>query len=95
MAKFDLYFPKEIALEGAAYENVPGDNGGCTKFGLTLDDLKEYKLDSDHNGIFDCNDVKNLTRERLKGTIVVSYKRFRLKKRPFDCVPMRVVANKV
>jgi len=64
MAKFDLYFPKEIKFEGSEYENVPGDNGGCTRWGLTLDDLKEYKLDTDHNGIFDCNDVKNLTREQ-------------------------------
>lgn len=63
MANFDLYFPKEVAFEGSAYENVPGDSGGCTKFGLTLDDLKEFMLDTDHNGVFNCEDVKALSRD--------------------------------
>ena len=62
MANFDLYFPKEIQLEGSAYENVEGDAGGCTKFGLTLDDIKEYHADLDHDGDFDCNDVKLIDR---------------------------------
>jgi lysozyme family protein len=64
MADFKLYFPIEVNLEGAAYENVPGDSGGCTKFGLTLDDLKEYHLDTDGNGVEDCNDVKLMTRDQ-------------------------------
>jgi lysozyme family protein len=63
MANFDLYFPKEIALEGSAYEDVEGDAGGCTKYGLTLDDVKEYHVDLDHNGVFDCNDVKSIDRD--------------------------------
>lgn len=63
MANFDLYFPKEIAAEGSAYEDVPGDSGGCTKYGLTLDDLKEYHVDLNHDGIFDCNDVKLIDRD--------------------------------
>lgn len=62
MANFDLYFPTEVKLEGDAYEVVPGDSGGCTRFGLTLDDVKEYHVDVDHNGLFDCNDVKALDR---------------------------------
>ena len=62
MANFDLYFPKEIIAEGSAYEDVEGDSGGCTKYGLTLDDVKEYHVDLDHNGVFDCNDVKSIDR---------------------------------
>lgn len=62
MANFDLYFPKEILLEGDKYENVPGDNGGCTKFGLTLLDIEEYHLDVNSDGKFSCDDVKALDR---------------------------------
>ena len=62
MANFDLYFPKEIQFEGDKFESVIGDTGGCTKYGLTLDDLKEYSLDTDHNGIYNCEDVKALSR---------------------------------
>ena len=62
MAQFDLYFPIEIQEEGDKYEDVLNDNGGCTKYGLDLDDIKEYHLDVDNNGVFDCNDVKLLDR---------------------------------
>ena len=58
MADFNTYFPIEIGEEGAAYENVPGDNGGCTKYGLTLDDIKEYY--NDHTKT--CVDVQALDR---------------------------------
>jgi len=73
MANFELYFPKEIAFEGDKYENVPGDTGGCTKFGLTLDDLKEFHIDVDHNGLFDCNDVKLLSREHAHDVLKKLY----------------------
>jgi len=73
MANFDLYFPKEVAFEGSAYENVPGDTGGCTKFGLTLDDLKEFILDTDHNGVFNCEDVKAISREQAHSVLKKLY----------------------
>ena len=60
MANFDLYFPKEVKLEGSAYENDPNDSGGCTKYGITLDDLTEANADLDHDGEFTCNDVKSM-----------------------------------
>lgn len=60
MALFGLYYPKEIILEGSRYENVPGDNGGGTKFGLTLDDVHEYNLDLNKDGKVDINDVKDM-----------------------------------
>ena len=62
MANFDLYFPIEIQLEGDKFEQVLGDNGGCTKFGLTLDDVKEYHIDINHDGVFDCKDVEAIDR---------------------------------
>lgn len=62
MANFDLYFPKEVSFEGDKYENVPGDSGGCTKYGLTLDDIKEYHADLNHDNTFDCKDVLAIDR---------------------------------
>jgi type VI secretion system secreted protein VgrG len=62
MANFDLYFPKEIVLEGSVFEDVAGDSGGATKYGLTLDDLQEFHLDENGDGIIDVNDIKLLTR---------------------------------
>lgn len=62
MANFNLYFPIEVNLEGSTYEDVPGDSGGCTKYGLTLDDIKEYHVDLNHDGIFDCKDVLSIDR---------------------------------
>ena len=62
MANFDLYFPKEVQFEGSAYEDDPSDSGGCTKFGITLDDIIEAHADLDHSGNFTCNDVKIMQR---------------------------------
>ena len=58
MGNFNIYFPIEIEEEGSVYENVPGDNGGCTKYGLTLDDLKKYYHDQSKT----CADVASLDR---------------------------------
>jgi len=59
MAKFDQYFPRILDSEGRVYENVPGDSGGCTHYGLILDDVKSFfkKLDAT------CEDVKSLTED--------------------------------
>lgn len=73
MANFDLYFPKEVAFEGSSYENVEGDSGGCTRWGLTLDDIKEYHVDLDHNGVFDCNDVKVIDRNTASKILKAIY----------------------
>lgn len=53
---FDKYFEIVKPLEGTVYENDPNDSGGCTKYGLTADDLREYYKDRTKN----CNDVKNI-----------------------------------
>jgi lysozyme family protein len=57
MADFNLYFPIEQKLEGVVYENDAVDVGGCTKVGLTLDDLKKYY----NNPNLTCDAVKNMT----------------------------------
>lgn len=64
MANFNLYFPKEILAEGSVFEDVPGDNGHGTKWGLTLDDIHEYNIDLNHDGKIDINDVMDLTRDQ-------------------------------
>ena len=58
MADFSLLFPKILNSEGTAYENDPTDNGGCTKMGIILDDLKTFTKDTTKN----CADLKNLTK---------------------------------
>lgn len=61
MAAFNLYFPIEEGLEGTVFENDPNDSGGATKYGLTGDDLHEYNLDENGDGVIDWHDVQALT----------------------------------
>jgi lysozyme family protein len=39
---FDLFFDKVLADEGTKYEDVPGDNGGPTKCGVTIFDVARF-----------------------------------------------------
>ena len=66
MANFETYFPKILASEGTIYENDPTDLGGCTHFGIILDDLKQYHLDINSDKVIDCNDVKSMTKDDAK-----------------------------
>lgn len=52
-ANFDKLFLWIIKWEGSEYENVPGDDGGPTKYGID---------ESSHPGV----DIKNLTRDGAK-----------------------------
>lgn len=61
MANFKEYFSIENYLEGTVFEDVPGDHGGATKYGLIIDDLQEYNLDVTGDGVIDWHDVKELT----------------------------------
>lgn len=62
MAQFDLYFPIEVNLEGSEYEHDIDDIGGCTRFGLLVEDLEEAHADLDNDGEFTCSDVMKIDR---------------------------------
>lgn len=66
MANFNLYFPKLMEYEGTSYEDDPLDSGGCTKMGLTLDDIIEIQLDANGDNKFTCDDIKLLTTDKAK-----------------------------
>lgn len=59
MADINLYFPKEKNLEGIKFENDPSDLP--TKFGLTIDDIHEFNIDENGDGVIDWRDVRDLT----------------------------------
>jgi lysozyme family protein len=58
---FEIVFPLLMQSEGTTYTNTPGDNGGPTKYGITLQDVKDFvKKDAT------AQDVKNLTLVQAK-----------------------------
>ena len=61
MANFQPYWEKLKKAEGTVYENNKLDSQGSTKFGLVVDDLHEYNLDENHDGVIDWKDVRDLT----------------------------------
>ena len=70
MANFNLYFkPIEEKLEGTQYEDVAGDNGHGTRYGLIADDLHEYQL---HNTL-NITSVKDLTEEQAGAMLKALY----------------------
>jgi len=62
MANFDPYFPNILKFEGTVYENDSTDTGGCTHFGLILDDVKTFFNKPNAT----CEDVKALTKDDAK-----------------------------
>lgn len=73
MADFNLYLPKEFKAEGTVFENDPNDSAGATRFGLTIDDLHEYGLDVNLDGIIDYKDVMGLTPETASNVLKKLY----------------------
>jgi lysozyme family protein len=60
MANFEKYFPTLVEWEGAAFENVPGDNGGPTKYGVILSEWIAQGWDKDNDGDIDVEDLKKI-----------------------------------
>ena len=63
MADFKKYFPQILDFEGRVYENVEGDAGGPTKYGIILSEWKTKGYDKNHDGKIDENDLKLMTEE--------------------------------
>jgi lysozyme family protein len=73
MADFNKYFPFLNSWEGNQYENVKGDAGGSTKFGITLEDWKQYGFDINHDGLINADDVKLITAGMAKDLVKKEY----------------------
>ena len=61
MADLKPYITKLWGFEGTVYENVPGDSGGPTKFGVIVGDLQKLKMDENHDGAVDWKDIRDLS----------------------------------
>ena len=60
MADFKKYFPTLVQWEGAAYEDVEGDSGGPTKYGVILSEWVRLGYDKDADGDIDKFDLMKI-----------------------------------
>lgn len=80
MANFDYAFQQTLKHEGG-YNDVKGDAGGATNYGISLRFLKSIAenygwVDIDGDGNIDADDIKNLTQNQAKK---IYYEEFWLK----------------
>ena len=60
MANFKTYWPTLVEWEGAEYEDVEGDSGGPTKFGVILREWVQSGYDKDGDGDIDKFDLMKI-----------------------------------
>ncbi len=73
MANFKLYWPKLVQWEGSAYENVPGDNGGPTKYGVILSEWIAQGYDKNKDGKVNVEDLKLISESDASGIAKTHY----------------------
>ena len=64
---------EEIVAREGGYVNDPADPGGPTKFGVTFGTLRRLRIDVDHDGDIDADDMKRLTREQAVEIFMTDY----------------------
>lgn len=74
---FDLFFSRVLRDEGTAYEDVPGDNGGPTRCGLTIADIARWNgVKCPKRGQAGWDDLVEKVRAITPQTAAPIYKRF-------------------
>jgi len=66
---------EEIVTREGGYGNDPSDPGGPTKFGVTLGTIRRLRIDVNHDGDIDGDDVRLLTRAQAVEIFINDYYR--------------------
>lgn len=64
MTKFEEALENTLAFEGG-FNDVKGDKGGATKYGISLNFLKSEKIDIDGDKDTDADDIRLLDRVKV------------------------------
>ena len=64
---------EDIVVREGGYVNDPDDPGGATNFGVTIHTMRRLRLDLDHDGDVDAEDVKRLTKAQAVDIFVRHY----------------------
>ncbi len=64
---------KAIVAREGGYVNDPDDPGGATNYGVTIHTMRRLRLDLDHDGDVDAQDVRKLTRAQAVEIFIRHY----------------------
>lgn len=64
---------EEIVAREGGYVNDPDDPGGATNYGVTIHTMRRLRLDLDHDGDVDAQDVRKLTRAQAVEIFIRHY----------------------